>query len=116
MLTTGGKILLLVLMGITVCAFGRRAKFLIDLLKLGQPEDRFDKRWARLKYLLGQVLPQRCVLKNVTQKDRSGLGHMLLFYGFCLFGAFGFEYSCYTFGIVLIHLASECIDKKFNFS
>ncbi len=85
MLPTSGKIILLVLIGVATYAFVPRARFLIRLLKLGKEEDRFDRPWARLRYALGQVLLQRCVLKNVTRKDRSGLGHMLIFYGFCLF-------------------------------
>ncbi|MBW2605975.1 MAG: hypothetical protein JRE28_16985, partial [Deltaproteobacteria bacterium] len=85
MLPITGKIFLLLLIGVCSYLFVQRARFLISLLKLGKEEDRFDRPWARLRYALGQVLPQRCVLKNVTKKDRSGLGHMLIFYGFCLF-------------------------------
>jgi Fe-S oxidoreductase len=85
MLPTAGKILLLVLICGAFCAFVPRAKFLINLLRLGKAEDRFDKPLARLKYVMLQVLTQRCVLKNVTWKDRSGVGHMLIFYGFSLF-------------------------------
>ena len=85
MLPITGKIFLLLLIGVTSYLFVQRARFLISLLKLGKEEDRFDRPWARLRYALGQVLFQRCVLKNVTKKDRSGLGHMLIFYGFCVF-------------------------------
>ncbi|MBW1779133.1 MAG: (Fe-S)-binding protein [Deltaproteobacteria bacterium] len=85
MLPTSGKIFLLLLIAVTAYAFVQRARLLIRLLKLGKEEDRFDNPWARLRYAMGQVLLQRCVLKNVTRKDRSGLGHMLIFYGFCLF-------------------------------
>lgn len=85
MLPTTGKIFLLLLIGVTSYAFFQRARFLIRLLKLGKEENRFDRPWARLRYALGQVLLQRCVLKNVTKNDLSGLGHMLIFYGFCLF-------------------------------
>ena len=85
MLPIGGKIFLLLLIGITVYFFSLRAKYLITLLKLGKPENRFDQPRERLKYVLGQVLPQRCTLKNVTKEDLAGIGHMLLFYGFSLF-------------------------------
>ena len=85
MLPTTGKIFLMLLLGVACYLFVQRAIFLISLLKLGNEEDRFDRPWTRLRYVLGQVLFQRCVLKNVTQKDRSGLGHMLIFYGFCAF-------------------------------
>ena len=85
MLPIYGKILLLLLLAGTFYAFGCRARYLVRVLKLGKDEDRFERPWARLKYALGRVLLQRCVLKNVTKTDRSGLGHMLIFYGFCLF-------------------------------
>ena len=85
MLPISGKILLLVLIIITAYFFIQRAKYLISLLKLGKPEDRSDNPSERLKFTLGQVLTQSCALKNVTGKDLSGIGHMLLFYGFSLF-------------------------------
>jgi len=85
MLPIAGKIFLLVLIGITAYFFSLRVKYLISLLKLGKPEDRSDQPSARLKYALGQVLPQRCTLKNVTKNDAAGVGHMLLFYGFSFF-------------------------------
>jgi len=85
MLPVSGKIALLLMIVVTVYLFVPRARFLINLLKLGKEEDRFDRPGERLKYALGQVLLQRCVLKNVTRTDRSGLGHMLIFYGFCFF-------------------------------
>ena len=69
MLPIAGKILLILLIVITAYAFSHRAKFLIALLKLGKSEDRSDQPGARLKYVLGQVLPQRCALKNITKKD-----------------------------------------------
>jgi Fe-S oxidoreductase len=80
-----GKILLLLLLAVTVYAFCHRAGYLVSVLRLGKSEDRFDRPWERLKYVLGRVLLQRCVLKNVTRTDRSGLGHASIFYGFCLF-------------------------------
>ena len=85
MLPIAGKVILLVFILATACAFFLRVKYLVSLLRLGKAENRFDKPLSRLMHVLGQVLLQRCVLKNVTSKDRSGLGHMLIFYGFCLF-------------------------------
>ena len=94
MLPIAGKIVLLVFIVATAYAFVTRVKFLVSLLKLGKPEKRFDKPISRFMYVLGQVLLQRCVLKNVTGKDRSGLGHVLIFYGFCLFViSYGFHIS-----------------------
>ncbi len=72
-------------MVVTLSLFALRAKFLISLLRLGKDEDRFDRPFSRMRYFLGHVLFQRCVSKNVTKKDWSGFGHMLIFYGFCAF-------------------------------
>lgn len=85
MLPFEGKILLLSLIVVTLGVFGRRAWFLIRLLKLGKPQDRSDKSGERWNYTLRQVLGQRCALKNVVKDDYAGVGHMLLFYGFCFF-------------------------------
>lgn len=94
MLPIAGKIFLLLLIVVTICAFVPRARFLISLLKLGKAENRFENPAARLGYALGQVLLQRCVLKNVTKKDRSGLGHACIFYGFCFFIiSYGFHFT-----------------------
>lgn len=85
MLPMGGKIFLLLLISVTLYIFSRRAHFLIRLLKLGKPENRSDHWGKRLKYTLGQVLAERCTLKNVSKGDYAGIGHLLLFYGFSLF-------------------------------
>jgi hypothetical protein len=85
MLPIEGKIFLLVLIGLTAYFFTMRAQYLISLLKLGKPENRSDNPGERLSFTLGQVLTQACALKNVTKKDLSGIGHMLLFYGFSFF-------------------------------
>ena len=85
MLPFGGKIFLLLLIGVTLYIFGRRVHFLIRLLKLGKPENRSDHLGKRLKYTLVQVLAERCTLKNVSKGDYAGIGHLLLFYGFSLF-------------------------------
>jgi len=81
----GSKIFLLLLIGVTLYLFSQRAHFLIRLLQLGKPENRFDHLGKRLTYALGQVLTERCTLKNVSKGDYAGIGHMLLFYGFSLF-------------------------------
>jgi Fe-S oxidoreductase len=85
MLPISGKIILLLLIIVTLTLFARRAYFLIRLLQLGKSENRFDHLGKRLKYALGQVLTERCTLKNVSKGDYAGIGHMLLFYGFSLF-------------------------------
>src|SRR4030043_1038544 len=85
MLPIGGKIIFLLLIIGTLFLFARRAYFLVSLLRLGRPENRFDQLGKRLRYALGQVLTERCTLKNVSKGDYAGIGHLLLFYGFSLF-------------------------------
>jgi len=85
MLPLTGKIFLLLLIGLTLYIFVRRARFLMQLLKMGKPENRFNHFGKRLKYALGQVLAGRCTLKNVSKGDYAGIGHLILFYGFSLF-------------------------------
>ncbi|MBN2467339.1 MAG: (Fe-S)-binding protein [Deltaproteobacteria bacterium] len=100
MLPIAGKVLLLILIAVTAYFFVQRAKFLISLLGVGTPEDRSDNPGERLKYVLGQVLTQRCATKNVTGKDLAGIGHLLLFYGFSMYViSYGF------------HLAEAFYDK-----
>jgi Fe-S oxidoreductase len=100
MLPLSGKVFLLLLIVITVVAFYNRAKYLISLLSLGKPEDRSDQPNERWKFTLGQVLTQRCALKNVTTRDLSGIGHALLF--------FGFSYFATSYGV---HIAEGFYEK-----
>jgi len=119
MLPLNGKIFLLLLIGVTLYMFSRRAYFLIRLLQLGKPENRSDQLGKRLKYALGQVLTERCTTKNVSKGDYAGIGHMLLFYGFSLFlisyifhiaeGLYA-KLSPAIFGVTFNNLFFLCID------
>ena len=57
----------------------------IRLLMLGKGENRFDHLWERLKSLTIVVLGQRRVLQSVSKRDRAGLGHVVIFWGFLSF-------------------------------
>ena len=74
-----------VLFAIAFGLFAQRAYFLFRLMRLGKPENRFDRIGQRIKTMLVEVVPQWCSLKTVTRKDLSGIGHALLFWGFSLF-------------------------------
>ena len=65
--------------------FAQRVYFLFRLMRLGKPENRFDKMWQRFKNMVAEVVTQRCSLKSVTRKDLAGIGHAMLFWGFSLF-------------------------------
>jgi len=118
-LPSAGKILLLLSIIVTLFFFGRRAWFLIKLLKSGRSLDRFDHPGERWKYTLGQVFTQRCSLKTVAKGDYAGIGHLLLFYGFCLFlvryifhiaEAFNEALSPAIFGSIFNNLFFLCLD------
>ncbi len=80
-----GVVIFWVLFAIAIGLFAQRAYFLFRLMRLGKPENRFDRIGQRIKTMLVEVVPQWCSLKTVTQKDLSGIGHALLFWGFSLF-------------------------------
>jgi len=74
-----------VLFAIAAGLFAQRLYFLLRLMRLGKPENRFDRIGQRIKTMLVEVVPQWCNLKTVTRKDLAGIGHALLFWGFSLF-------------------------------
>ncbi len=74
-----------ILFAIAFGLFSQRLYFLFRLMRLGKPENRFDRMGQRIKAMLFEVVPQWCNLKTVTRKDLAGIGHALLFWGFSLF-------------------------------
>jgi Fe-S oxidoreductase len=75
-MTVEGIILLVVLVG-TVGAFGMVFRMLLRSLKLGKPEDRFDRWIERINSVLVFVGAQARVLSQP-----AGLGHFVIFWGF----------------------------------
>ena len=55
------------------------------LITLGKPDMRWDRPWPRLLRMLKIVFAQRKVLQSVSLKDRAGLGHAAIFFGFLSF-------------------------------
>jgi len=80
-----GYVIFWILFAIAFALFAQRAYFLVRLMRLGKPENRFDRIGQRIKAMLVEVFPQWCTLKTVTRKDRAGIGHALFFWCFCLF-------------------------------
>ena len=80
-----GYVIFWVLFAIAFGLFAQRAYLLFRFLRLGQKEKRSESIGHRIKAVLVEVLPQWCNLKSVTRKDRAGIGHALLFWGFSLF-------------------------------
>ena len=91
-----------VLFAIAFSLFAHRVYLLIRLMLLGQKENRFDSIGYRIIYMLVATFGQWCNLKNVSRKDRAGIAHAFMFWGFGLFligyfifigvrGGFGFS-------------------------
>lgn len=80
-----GYVIFWVLFAIAFGLFAQRFYFLFRLMRLGKPENRFDRIGERIKTMLVEVVPQWCTLKTVTRKDLAGIGHALLFWCFSLF-------------------------------
>jgi Fe-S oxidoreductase len=80
-----GYVIFWVLFVIAFGLFSQRFYFLFRLMLLGKKENRFDRIGERIKSMLVEVVPQWCTLKNVTRKDRAGIGHALFFWCFTLF-------------------------------
>jgi len=59
-------------------AFGLRIRHLINLLRLGQPENRLDHLGERVQFFLSGVLGQSGVLNNPI----PGIAHFFTFWGF----------------------------------
>ena len=55
------------------------------LIMLGKSENRFDQPLKRSLNALVVVLAQRKVLQRVSLKDKAGLGHVFVFWGFLCF-------------------------------
>ena len=67
---------------------------LYQILKLGQPEDRFDRTGERIKSVVTFVLGQRRVIR-----EPAGWGHFFIFWGFVIITIGSIE----TFGVGIYH-------------
>jgi len=67
---------------------------LYRILRLGKPEDRFDRRSERLKSVVTFVLGQRRVIR-----EPAGWGHFFIFWGFVIISIGSLE----TFGVGIYH-------------
>jgi len=79
--------------GVTFLAavlFGLKIRKLISYMFLGQKEESFGQMGKRALVTLGNILGQWCQLKNVTSKDRAGIGHVFMAWGFFAFATFYF--------------------------
>ena len=85
-MTAEGIALLVILLGV-LSAFAFVLRLLIRSLKLGKPEDRFSRWGERIWSVIVFVGAQARVLAQL-----SGLGHLIIFYGFIFISLGTFEH------------------------
>jgi Fe-S oxidoreductase len=80
-----GYVLFWGLTGLAAGVFSYRLYQLFRYLSLGRKEERFGQLFRRAVTAIGHLIAQQCQFKNLTRKDRAGVGHMLMVWGFLLF-------------------------------
>ncbi len=75
---TTKNIIFLVLLLVAFVVFAFSVRRLVRYLKLGQPEDRFDQPWLRLRKMLIVAIAQSKILREPL----AGVMHALIFWGF----------------------------------
>jgi len=75
--------------------FGYRIYQLFRYLFLGREEEKFGHLVKRTLTAIGHLFVQQCQFKNLTRRDRAGVGHMFMVWGFLLFVIY------YSFFIVI---------------
>ncbi|MFC1911880.1 (Fe-S)-binding protein [Chloroflexota bacterium] len=74
--------------GVTALAagiFGYRAYRLFRYLSLGRADEKFGQLVKRALTAIGHLFIQQCQFKNFTRRDKAGIGHMFMAWGFLLF-------------------------------
>ncbi|MBC8476989.1 MAG: hypothetical protein H8D49_01460, partial [Dehalococcoidia bacterium] len=87
--------------GLTALAagvFGYRLYQLYRYLSLGRKEESYGQLFRRAVTAIGHLIAQQCQFKNLTRKDRAGIGHMLMAWGFLLFIVYYFFFIIIAFG------------------
>ena len=95
---------------LALCAFGLAGftlyRRVFRLILLGKNPQRFDRPVHRVIGALPYILGQRKVLQSVSLRDRAGLAHFVIFWGFL---SCTLSYVLYIFGDVIWHPFSETI-------
>jgi len=74
--------------GLTALAsaiFFSRGYQLLRYLRLGRKIEKFPQIVKRILAAIGHLIVQECQFKNITRKDRAGIGHLFMVWGFLLF-------------------------------
>jgi Fe-S oxidoreductase len=75
-----GHIIFIAVLCATIVLVAERTRRLVAFLRLGTPDNRFDRPWSRLGTVAVNVLGQRRLLNNPL----AGTVHLLIFYGFII--------------------------------
>ena len=81
-----GYVIFWLLFAVASGLFIQRASLLVRLLKLGRPENCFDRPAYRFIKMLAVAFTQSSNLKGLTPKDPAALGHTIMFWGLMIFG------------------------------
>jgi Fe-S oxidoreductase len=81
-----GYVIFWFLFAVAAGFFIQRTVLLVRLLRLGRPENRFDRLPYRIIRMAGVAFTQSSNLKSLTLKDPAALGHTLMFWGLMIFG------------------------------
>ena len=74
--------------GLTALASGiffYRIFQLLRYLFLGRGEEKFGQIVKKTLAAIGHLIAQQCQFKNITRRDRGGVGHLFMVWGFLLF-------------------------------
>jgi len=96
--------------GITAIAFGlfsRRIYQLSRFLFLGRREEKFGHTIKRIFVTIGHVIGQWSQFKNLSLKDRSGLGHVFMAWGFLTFILYYLLFIIIGTGFNVLHVLEE---------
>jgi Fe-S oxidoreductase len=80
-----GYVFFWVLFAAALVLFIPRVYRLVSLLRLGRPENRFDRPARRFAGMLAAAITQSSNLKSLTFKDPAALGHAFMFWGLGVF-------------------------------
>ncbi len=70
---------------ISLLIFSYKVYKILYSVRLGKPERRLERMEKRILSTFGIIFGQWCSLKNVSTKDRAGIGHFLIFWTFVFF-------------------------------
>jgi Fe-S oxidoreductase len=80
-----GYVIFWILFALALGLFIQRVYLLIRLLRLGKPENRFDRLLFRFTSMVAITFTQWCGIRSINQKDPAGIGHAFMFWGLILF-------------------------------